>query len=94
MAAEAGMSRSAGTCMTMGTASTMACLVEALGVALPGNATIPAVDSRRRAHAPMSGRTVVEMVREDVRLSKILTRRRASRTRSASTPRSAARPMR
>ena len=74
-AAEACMSRSAGHCMTMGTASTMACLVEALGIALPTNAAIPAVDSRRYALAHHAGRRIVEMVHEDLRLSKILTRR-------------------
>jgi L-arabonate dehydrase len=72
--AEACMSRSAGHCMTMGTASTMASMVEALGVALPHNAAIPAVDSRRGVLAQMAGRRIVEMVRQDVRLSKILTR--------------------
>ena len=73
MAAEAGMSRSAGSCMTMGTASTMASMVEALGVALPENAAIPAVDSRRYALSQLTGRRVVEMVREDMKLSSILT---------------------
>ncbi len=73
MAAEAGMSRSAGSCMTMGTASTMASMVEALGIALPQNAAIPAVDARRYALAQMTGRRIVEMVREDQTLSKILT---------------------
>jgi len=72
--AEAGMSRSAGSCMTMGTASTMANMVEALGIALPQNAAIPAVDARRGVLAHMSGRRIVEMVREDIKLSKILTR--------------------
>ena len=72
--AEGAMSRSAGSCMTMGTASTMASMVEALGVALPTNAAIPAVDARRNVLAHMAGRRIVEMVREDVRLSKILTR--------------------
>jgi dihydroxy-acid dehydratase len=72
--AEACMSRSAGSCMTMGTASTMASMVEALGVALPQNATIPAVDSRRGVLAHMAGRRIVEMVHEDLTLSKILTR--------------------
>ena len=72
--AEAAMSRSAGSCMTMGTASTMASMVEALGVALPSNAAIPAVDARRYSLAHMAGRRIVEMVREDLRLSKILTR--------------------
>ncbi|MEB0056651.1 MULTISPECIES: IlvD/Edd family dehydratase [unclassified Variovorax] len=74
MSAEAGMSRSAGTCNTMGTASTMACMAEALGVTLPHNAAIPAVDSRRYVLAHMSGMRMVEMVREDLRLSKLLTR--------------------
>lgn len=72
--AETCMSRSAGSCMTMGTASTMACMAEALGIALPQNAAIPAVDSRRGVLAHMSGRRIVEMVREDLKLSKILTR--------------------
>jgi L-arabonate dehydrase len=71
-AAETGMNRSAGSCNTMGTASTMACLVEALGVALPGNGTIPAVDSRRSVLAHLAGRRIVELVLQDVRLSKIL----------------------
>ncbi|QNH01206.1 IlvD/Edd family dehydratase [Pseudomonas sediminis] len=74
MAAEAGMSRSAGTCNTMGTASTMACMAEALGTSLPHNAAIPAVDSRRYVLAHLSGMRIVEMVHEDLRLSKILTR--------------------
>src|SRR5450830_365650 len=74
MAAESGMSRSAGTCNTMGTASTMACMAEALGTSLPHNAAIPAVDSRRYILAHMSGIRVVEMVWEDLRLSKVLTR--------------------
>jgi L-arabonate dehydrase len=72
--AEAGMSRSAGTCNTMGTASTMACMAEALGTSLPQNAAIPAVDSRRYVLAHMSGIRIVDMVWEDLRLSKILTR--------------------
>ncbi|MCI0659939.1 MAG: dihydroxy-acid dehydratase [Acidobacteria bacterium] len=72
--AEGCMSRSAGHCMTMGTASTMACLVEALGIGMPMNAAIPAVDSRRYALAHMAGRRIVEMVDEDLRISKILTR--------------------
>ena len=71
--AESCMSRSAGHCMTMGTASTMASMVEALGVGLPTNAAIPAVDSRRRVLARMAGRRIVAMVHEDLRLSKILT---------------------
>jgi L-arabonate dehydrase len=73
-AAESCMHRSKGHCMTMGTASTMASMVEALGVSLPGNAAIPAVDSRRYRLAQLSGRRIVEMVREDLVLSKILTR--------------------
>ena len=74
LAAEGGMSRSAGTCNTMGTASTMACMAEALGASLPHNAAIPAVDARRYVLAHMSGRRIVEMAHEDLRLSKILTR--------------------
>ncbi len=74
MSAEAGMSRSAGTCNTMGTASTMACMAEALGTSLPHNAAIPAVDARRYVLAHMSGMRIVDMVWEDLRLSKILTR--------------------
>ncbi|MFV0335622.1 MAG: IlvD/Edd family dehydratase [Tropicimonas sp.] len=74
MAAEAGMSRSAGHCMTMGTASTMATMVEALGMALPGNAAWPAVDANRARLARMTGRRIVAMVREDQRMSQILTR--------------------
>src|SRR5881275_2155430 len=73
--AEACMSRSAGHCMTMGTASTMACVVEALGMGLPTNAAIPAVDSRRYTLAHSAGRRIVEMVNEDLRMSKILTRK-------------------
>jgi dihydroxy-acid dehydratase len=73
--AEAGNSRSAGHCMTMGTASTMASMVEALGIALPTNAAIPAVDARRYVLAHMAGRRIVEMVHQDVRISKILTRK-------------------
>ena len=72
--AESCMSRSAGHCMTMGTASTMASMVEALGIGLPTNAAIPAVDSRRKVLARMAGRRIVEMVREDLRMSKILTK--------------------
>jgi dihydroxy-acid dehydratase len=71
-AAESGMNRSAGSCNTMGTASTMACLVEALGVALPGNGAIPAVDSRRGVLAHLAGRRIVDLIKEDVRLSRIL----------------------
>jgi L-arabonate dehydrase len=73
--AESCMSRSAGHCMTMGTASTMASMVEALGIGMPMNAAIPAADSRRYALAHMAGRRIVEMVDEDLRMSKILTRK-------------------
>lgn len=73
--AETCMSRSAGHCMTMGTASSMACMVETLGLTLPGAATIPAVDSRKKVMAHLSGNRIVEMVKEDLRLSKILTRK-------------------
>ena len=72
---EACQSRSAGHCMTMGTASTMASMVEALGMGLPTNAAIPAVDSRRRVLARMAGRRIVQMVHEDLRMSKILTKK-------------------
>jgi dihydroxy-acid dehydratase len=74
MDAESCMSRSAGHCMTMGTASTMACMVESLGLTLPGNAAIPAVDSRRAVLAHETGRRIVGMVHEDLRISKILKR--------------------
>lgn len=73
--AEVCAARSNGHCMTMGTASTMACMVESLGLTLPGAAAIPAVDSRKKVLAQMSGRRIVEMVREDLTLSKILTRK-------------------
>src|SRR3954469_13561708 len=73
-AAESCMHRSKGHCMTMGTASTMASMVEALGVALPGNAAIPAVDARRYRQAQLTGRRIVEMVEEEMNLSQILTR--------------------
>jgi dihydroxy-acid dehydratase len=73
--AEACMSRSVGHCMTMGTASTMASMVEALGMGLPSNAAIPAADSRRNALARLAGRRIVEMVKEDLRMSKILTKK-------------------
>jgi L-arabonate dehydrase len=72
--AESCMHRSHGHCMTMGTASTMASMVEALGVGLPGNAAIPAVDGRRNVLARMAGRRIVQMVEDDLVLSKILTR--------------------
>jgi L-arabonate dehydrase len=72
--AEACMNRSAGHCMTMGTASSMACMVEALGMSLPGNAAIPAPDSRRNRLAQLSGRRIVQMVEEDLVIDRILTR--------------------
>jgi L-arabonate dehydrase len=72
--AESCMNRSKGHCMTMGTASTMASMVEALGMSLPGNAAIPAVDARRNTLAQLTGRRIVRMVEEDLRMSKILTR--------------------
>ena len=72
--AEACMNRSAGHCMTMGTASSMACMVEALGMSLPGNAAIPASDSRRNRLAQLSGRRIVQMVEENLTMDKILTR--------------------
>ncbi len=71
---EAGMCRSNGHCAVMGTASTMACMVESLGITLPHNAAIPAADSRRKLLAHLTGRRIVDMVKEDVKLSKILTR--------------------
>ncbi len=74
MAAESGMSRSRGTCMTMGTASTMSCLIEAMGLSLPHNGALPAVDARRYALAHATGRRMVQLVRDDVRLSHIATR--------------------
>ncbi len=74
MSAEGDMSRSAGSCNTMGTASTLACLMETLGTSLPHNAAIPAVDSRRNVLAHMSGMRIVDMVHEDLVLSKILTK--------------------
>jgi dihydroxy-acid dehydratase len=72
--AESAMSRSPGHCMTMGTASTMASMVEALGITLAGNAAWPAVDARRARLARMSGRRIVQMVRDDITLSRLLTR--------------------
>ncbi len=74
MEAEPCMSRSTGTCMVMGTASTMAIIVEALGLSLPHNAAIPAVDARRYTLAHESGRRIVDMVREHLPLSRVLTR--------------------
>jgi dihydroxy-acid dehydratase len=73
-AAESCMHRSKGNCMTMGTASTMASMVEALGMSLPENAAIPAADTRRNRLAQLTGRRIVEMVKEDLTMSKILTR--------------------
>ena len=72
--AESCMHRSHGHCMTMGTASTMASMIEALGVGLPGNAAIPAVDARRYVLARMAGRRIVELVKEKISVSRILTR--------------------
>jgi dihydroxy-acid dehydratase len=74
MAAESGMSRSAGTCNTMGTASTMSAIVEGLGMSLPNNSALPAVDARRRVLAHLSGNRIVQMVKDDVKPSDILTR--------------------
>jgi len=73
--AETCMSRSAGHCMTMGTASTMATMLEALGLTLPGAAAIPAVDSRKKVMAHLSGNRIVEMVNENMKMSDILTRK-------------------
>lgn len=72
---EACMSRSRGHCAVMGTASTMASMVESLGLSLPGNAAIPAADSRRKVLAQMSGIRIVEMVNENLRMSDVLTRK-------------------
>jgi dihydroxy-acid dehydratase len=72
--AEASMCRSRGHCAVMGTASTMACMVESLGLTLPDNAAIPAADSRRKVLAQYSGQRIVDMVKENLRLSDILTR--------------------
>ena len=72
--AESCMHRSKGHCMTMGTASTMASMVEALGMSLPGNAAIPAVDARRSTLAQLTGRRIVQMVKDDLCISRILTR--------------------
>tara|TARA_B100000809_G_scaffold263986_1_gene318587 strand:- start:47 stop:1756 length:1710 start_codon:yes stop_codon:yes gene_type:complete len=74
MDAETGMSRSKGVCMTMGTASTMASIVEAMGMSLPTNAALPAVDARRMALAHMTGKRIVEMVEEDLKPSDVMTR--------------------
>ena len=72
LGAEQANARSAGHCMTMGTASTMASMAESLGIGMPHNAAIPAVDSRRSVLAHMAGRRIVDMVREDLRISKLL----------------------
>ncbi|MDF0599204.1 L-arabinonate dehydratase [Psychromarinibacter sp. C21-152] len=72
--AEAAVTRSSGTCNTMGTASTMASMAEALGMALSGNAAIPAVDARRRVMAQISGRRIVQMVKDDLKPSDVMTR--------------------
>ncbi len=71
---EAAMCRSSGHCAVMGTASSMACMVESLGLSLPGNAAIPAADSRRKVLAQLSGLRIVDMVRENLKLSDILSR--------------------
>jgi dihydroxy-acid dehydratase len=72
--AEICSARSAGHCMTMGTASTMACMAESLGLTLPGAAAVPAVDSRKKVLAQLTGRRIVEMINEDLKISRILTR--------------------
>jgi len=72
---ESDMHRSTGTCMTMGTASTMASMVEALGISLPENAAIPAADTRRKRLAQLTGRRIVEMVKQDIKMSQIVTRK-------------------
>jgi dihydroxy-acid dehydratase len=74
MKAESGMSRSNGVCNTMGTASTVASLIEGLGMSLPNNASLPGPDARRRTLAHLTGNRIVELVKQDVRLSQILTR--------------------
>ncbi|WP_341936801.1 IlvD/Edd family dehydratase [Marinimicrobium sp. C2-29] len=74
IASESGMSRSRGVCNTMGTASTVSSLTEAMGMSLPWNGTLPAVDARRQALAHLTGRRIVELVKEDIRPSDILTR--------------------
>jgi dihydroxy-acid dehydratase len=73
--AESGMCRSNGHCAVMGTASSMACMVEALGLSLPENAAIPAADANRKVLAQLSGVRIVDMVRENLKLSDILTRK-------------------
>jgi dihydroxy-acid dehydratase len=74
LTAEACMARSPGHCMTMGTAATMACLTEVMGMQMPGSSTLPAVDSRRRSAAWLAGRRIVEMVFEDLKPSDVMTR--------------------
>jgi dihydroxy-acid dehydratase len=74
MSAERGMSRSPGTCMTMGSASTVACLVEAMGLSMPYNATIPAVDAQRKTMSHLTGRRIVDLVKQDITLSQLVTR--------------------
>src|SRR5690606_16758311 len=73
--AEICAARSIGHCNTMGTASTMATMSEALGLTLPGFSSIPAADSRKKVMQQLSGRRIVEMVKEDLTMSKILTRK-------------------
>ncbi|HAV1630909.1 TPA: dihydroxy-acid dehydratase [Enterobacter hormaechei subsp. steigerwaltii] len=73
--AENNMSRSPGACNTMGTASTLSCMVEALGLSLPGSASIPAIDANRRRSARLTGRRIVRMVHEDLSMSQVLTRK-------------------
>ena len=90
---ENALSRSNGHCMTMGTASTMACVTEGLGLTLPGGAAIPAVDSRRRrSPRRRGGGSSASRAGPDARRTS--SRARPSRTRSASCTRSAARPTR
>ena len=74
MAAEAGMSRSSGTCDTMGTASTLACIFEAMGLSLSRNGSLPGVDARRRTMAHVTGNRIVELVKAGAKLSDVLTR--------------------
>ena len=74
VASESAVSRSVGSCNVMGTASTMASMSEALGMSLSGNAAIPAVDTRRRTMAQMSGRRIVQMVKDDLKPSDVLTK--------------------
>ena len=69
-----GIARSPGTCMTMGTASTMTAIAEALGMSLPGASAVPAVDAGHQRMSAHAGRRIVEMVHEDLRPSQIQTR--------------------